>query len=477
MRFDRMDQRSRRRNHHQKTSWQVDLNAGREQAGLLRVDCPTKKHVNSREFLQVCDLADVVARSLSSILAAQSIKTSDELLTPSPIYDDGSLTETLKKVLDSLLKMTSLRSTGFFLLNPSGTELAMHVDLHRDGQTIPHSRRALSSSQIDQDALFGQLITVRIDEHDVADWMPEGCKLAVCVAVRSSNDPIGTLWAFDRRIRRLTNGDKLAMESVATRIGHLLEHAVLRQESADKERIYSEVEAATGNKPAELISQSLGDGAIEVASRCLSYSELGGDMSEVIVEGDRAVIGVGDASGHSLPATIIMSNVRGSLYTLASDMTAEMSSAEMMARMNDALYGVSQTHQFMTMMAGNLDAKKREFTFTNAGHPPLVFCRDGEVSLIDSHGMLLGVMKGTGYDSATVELLPGDVLACYTDGISEAADSGRRMFKPEGVAASVKRLAQGTAEEIRDGLWRDVDRHLGANKCDDDRTILVLKGN
>ena len=461
-----------RRSAHQQTSWQVNL-AGHQQSGLLRIDKPTKKSAD-REFMQACDLADVIAEILARVLSGEEIEKTESELQAAAAGPD-TLPQTLTKVLDNCLKLTGLRSAGFFLLSADGQTLRMRADKHRDGQVIPSPRRRVGESPFDLRALGEGSTLLRRDEENAGVWMPESCKLGVVTPVRTSTDPVGTLWAFDRRSRRISPRDMHVFESVAARIGHLLEHAVLKRESIDKQRLSSEMAAAYGNKPTEVIDATLCDGTIGISSRCLSCTELGGDMSEIITEGDQAMIGLGDASGHSLPAAIVMSVVRGAFRALCAETHGRIESSEMMARINRALVGTSQSHQFMTMVCGHLNGATRELTFTNAGHPQPVLYRDGEVTMLDSDGMLLGVLDSADYGKQRVQLRSGDVLAIYTDGISEASDEGRRMFKPEGVAASVRRHASLRADEIRDRIWQDVEDHLAGEACDDDRTVLVMK--
>ena len=462
-----------RRSAHQKTSWQATLSAGHQQSGLLRIDQPTRKAPDG-EFLRACDLADVIAEILARVVSGEAIEKSEAEMLAAPAGPE-TLAQTLGKVLDNCLKLTGLRSAGFFLLSADGRSLRMRADHHRDGQVIPARRRAVGESPYDLKALSNGSLLLRREEEGAGVWMPDSCKLGVVTPVRTSTDPVGTLWAFDRRSRRLAPRDMHVFESVAARIGHLLEHAVLRRESIDKQRLSSEMAGAMGNKPTEVIDATLCGGAVGISSRCLSCTELGGDMSEIITEGDQAMIGLGDASGHSLPAAIVMSTVRGAFRALCAETHGRIEADEMMCRINRALVGTSQSHQFMTMVCGHLNGATRELTFTNAGHPQPVLYRDGEVTMLDSDGMLLGVLDSADYGKQRLQLRAGDVLAIYTDGISEASDPGRRMFKPEGVAASVRRHAERSAPEIRDAIWRDVEDHLAGDPCDDDRTVLVMK--
>lgn len=460
---------------HQITSWQSDLRVGHYRAGWLHIDVPTRKSVVSTEFLNICDLADVVTQALTNILSVESIENTEPLLGGGVLAKPLTLKQKLENILDGLLKLTGLRSAGFFLLEPGGSTLRLRVQRHKDGQVIPHHDRSLGESPIDQRVLDQRRVIFRRDEGMPSKWTPSNCKLGIATVVASAGNPVGTLWAFDRRIRRLPPRELDIVDSAAAKIGSVLEKAVSTYESDERQRLNNEISAATGNKPSEIIEVQMGGGSIDIASRCLSCTELGGDMSEVIVEGNDAIIGVGDASGHSLPATIVMSNVRGALYALARDSNASRDSDQLMGRINDALEGVTQSHQFVTMVVGHLKATTREFSFTNAGHPPLILWRNGEIRQLGVDGMLLGVLRGTVYERSYLQLEPGDVVTCYTDGIAEAEDHSGKMFRTEGVIESVKRHAHRSAREIRDGIWRDVEQHVAGVPIEDDRTILVMK--
>lgn len=475
LRFCPTGQTQQGRQSHQQTSWQCDLRVGHYRAGWLHVDVPTRKSVDTTEFLDVCDMADLVAQTLTSVLAAESIDQAEPLLGGGQVSKNQTIAQQIDVVLEGMLKLTGLRSAGFFLLEPGASDLRLRVSRHRDGQVIPMPYRSLGDSPLDQRALDQRLVVFRRDDGMPARWMPDNCKLGVVAAVKSNADPVGTLWSFDRRIRRLTPREQHIIESVAARIGSILQTAVLIHESEDRYRLTCEITAASANKPIELIEESMSGGEIEIASRCLPCAELGGDVSEVIIDGDEAVIGVGDASGHNLPATIVMSNLRGALYALAHSPTASHDSDQIMSRINDALEGVTQPHQFVTMVVGHLNATTRELTFTSAGHPPMILYRDGEVRLMESHGMLLGVIRGAEYERTVLKLQSGDIICCYTDGVIEVEDRERRMFKTEGIGACVQKYAHLPARGILDGIWQDVETHLGGSRCEDDRTVLILK--
>ena len=472
----------------QQTLWRSDLRDGAQRCGWLRIDRPQRRRRDA-SFLHACRVAEAVVPTLSLVLADpcdSAVRTSESDDTTG---SHETLGETLVQLLKNLLKLTGLRSAGFFLRTADGTGLTLRAQTHRDGQVIPQGSRTLADSPHDRAAMGRARSLLKRTGSDLpsdlwqeADaWLPDSCQLGVCEPVATSGDPadvLGTLWAFDRRARRLTRRDGQIIESVAARLGQVLEKAVLHHESAESQRLTADLLAATGNTPDDFGHFTLAGGAVEIATRCHAHSAVGGDLCEVLPYGasDRhAVIGLGDASGHSLPAAMVMATVRGSLRALALDETLRLESDAIMRRLNNALVGVAQSHQFMTMVAGHLDAGAGRLTFTNAGHPLPVIVRGDEYETPPSHGMLLGVFEDADYECQTLDLRPGDVVVLYTDGLAEAQGPCRSMFKTDGVVQSVLARRDESAEAIRDGLWADVDAHLDGLPFDDDRTVLVLK--
>ena len=479
--------------------WQCDLRDGHHRSGWIRIDQPTGRPRDT-SFLRACELVSAVVPTLSVVLAepcsTDSMLGEDDFTSEQP----ETLTQTITQVLENLLKLTGLRSAGFFLRSADGCGLILRTEMHRDGQVIPHARRSLETSPFDLLALKGQRSLVRREESDLPadlwqpgdEWLPDSCQLGMCEPVMAAHAPgdgsgvLGTLWVFDRRARRLARREVEIVASVAARLGQILERAVFVKESADRQRLTNDLLAASENTPDDLSETILAGGRIEVATRCHAHSSVGGDLCEVLVYGDegeeQAVLALGDASGHSLPATMVMATVRGALRALSLDETLRIESDAIMNRLNKALVGVAQSHQFMTMVTGHIDAAAGHLTFTNAGHPPPVLIRRDDagepvVELPGSHGMLLGVFEDADYERLTVDLRPGDVMVVYTDGLAEAAGPDRCMFKTDGVAASTLAHLGKSAAEIRDEIWADVESHLAGIPCDDDRSLMVLKVN
>jgi sigma-B regulation protein RsbU (phosphoserine phosphatase) len=185
---------------------------------------------------------------------------------------------------------------------------------------------------------------------------------------------------------------------------------------------------------------------------------------------------VGDGSGDSIPAAIVMTAARGALHACLETSPGDIPSPERMLEIvNRALFRVTACQQFLTLIIGIFDDDTGLFTYSNAGHPPPLYIRDGEVRSLESQGMLLGVVEAADYSSATLPVGPGDLLVLFSDGIVEARSESQEMFCNDGILAALDGQTSGTACDILENIWQRYEAHTGGRNLDD-RTLVILKG-
>jgi sigma-B regulation protein RsbU (phosphoserine phosphatase) len=290
---------------------------------------------------------------------------------------------------------------------------------------------------------------------------------------------MGTLWAYDRRGRMPGDRELHVLQSIAAQVAAVLERAVLLRESASQLRLQRELEVCSestrGGDVASLIGEEAG---FEAAGACTSRYEIGGDLCELVpLEPGRTVVAVGDASGDSIPAALVMSSVRGALRTLSQVDGIEPGDRtdRIVQRLSRSLYDLTPAHQFMSLFYGLYDRPTRTLTYTNAGHPTPLLLHDGQISTLNSHGMLLGVLPDATYERSSLVLAPGDVLVLYSDGVSEAMSRRRQMFRSDGIVGALRGQAVRSARELFERIWNGLAEHVAGHDGGDDRTLLVLK--
>jgi sigma-B regulation protein RsbU (phosphoserine phosphatase) len=138
----------------------------------------------------------------------------------------------------------------------------------------------------------------------------------------------------------------------------------------------------------------------------------------------------------------------------------------------------SDNGTFVTAFYGIFDPESRTLDYSCAGHnPPRVKrCADGSVlSLDEARGLPLGLFEvGYPYEQARVELVQGDQVIFYTDGITEAVGADGDQYGVDRLDQAIE-LCQLNADDIIASILADLDRFTGGRPAEDDRTLLVAK--
>jgi serine phosphatase RsbU (regulator of sigma subunit) len=131
---------------------------------------------------------------------------------------------------------------------------------------------------------------------------------------------------------------------------------------------------------------------------------------------------------------------------------------------------------FATLFVGAYDSGARTLTYVSCGQEPGLVWRAaiGAVEELPATGAVLGGFEDATFDETTVPLAPGDVLAAFTDGLTEVGPDRGSMLGVEGMAALLKERApaQPSAADIVSGLVAAVDAY-GQGGVQDDIALLV----
>ncbi|WP_053227600.1 ATP-binding SpoIIE family protein phosphatase [Solirubrobacter soli] len=181
-------------------------------------------------------------------------------------------------------------------------------------------------------------------------------------------------------------------------------------------------------------------------------NEVGGDFYDVFQQGDGSwALVVGDVCGKGPQAAAVTALAR---YTLRAHAVAGLRPSYMLARLNDALLR-QRAPGFVTVALARLELHERGATLelATAGHPLPIVAHDGSARPLGDVGTPLGIVERPDLPEVSLELEPGDLLAFYTDGVTEAAAPRRLLSEAE--------LAALVAEHAADGAARVVERLEG----------------
>jgi sigma-B regulation protein RsbU (phosphoserine phosphatase) len=210
------------------------------------------------------------------------------------------------------------------------------------------------------------------------------------------------------------------------------------------------------------------------AARMIPATTMGGDFYDYIELPDGEVgLVIADVSGHGVPAAFFMAVARTNLRELA---VRHVDPGACLAQTNDALCGQNPLDLFVTVFYCILEPTTGLLRYANGGHnPPYVRRASGPIEPLDgTGGLVLGAMRGVEYPTHTMQLLRGDRLVLYTDGVTEACNPTAELYGVNRLVDEVHIHGGGTPAALVERICQSVTDFAGAAPQSDDITLTVL---
>ncbi|MEW6360209.1 MAG: SpoIIE family protein phosphatase [Planctomycetota bacterium] len=185
--------------------------------------------------------------------------------------------------------------------------------------------------------------------------------------------------------------------------------------------------------------------------RYYPHGQVGGDFYDVFPVGkDGFGVFLADVQGHGVSAALYTMTLK-TLVEKHGDIAGDPD--RFMGAINQDLARFLTEGGFASAFYAVVNVAENRVAYTNAGHPPPLLFRaqDGSVEQLGGEGMLLGLLPDLAYDCSTTVLSPGDLLLCYTDGVTEVANQDEKMMGMDGLATCL-------SEEAREGEVGAIDR-------------------
>jgi phosphoserine phosphatase RsbU/P len=188
----------------------------------------------------------------------------------------------------------------------------------------------------------------------------------------------------------------------------------------------------------------------------------------------RLVVVIADVAGKSVPAALLMATLQASLRTIAGE---GASVADLVTRLNRYASAYSlDGRRFTTAVLCEYDTASRRLTYVNAGHnAPILRRANGTLEKLEKGGLPLGIKVDASYETASLELHPGDALVFFTDGVVEAFNESGEEFGNERWLATIRGLPDWNGHLCLRYLMERVDQFVGTTRQADDITCLVFR--
>jgi serine phosphatase RsbU (regulator of sigma subunit)/catechol 2,3-dioxygenase-like lactoylglutathione lyase family enzyme len=213
---------------------------------------------------------------------------------------------------------------------------------------------------------------------------------------------------------------------------------------------------------------------LEYAGLCLQARQVGGDYFDFLELGQQRLgLVIGDVSGKGIAAALLMANLQANLR---SQCALALTHPELFLRsVNRLFYENTSDSAFASLFFAEYNDDTRCLRYANCGHlSALVLRPDNTCYRLDSTGTLLGLFKDWDCPTAEYQLEPGDLLALYTDGITEAQNGDGAEFGEEHLINSLRRHRSQPCQQAVEAITEEV---RGVNPTDqhDDITLILAK--
>jgi serine phosphatase RsbU (regulator of sigma subunit) len=244
--------------------------------------------------------------------------------------------------------------------------------------------------------------------------------------------------------------------------------------AVEQERLRRELELSRLIQTEMLPRGSLRSGPAEISGVSIPAREVGGDFFNYFVLPDgRLALLVGDVSGKGVSAALLMANIQA---TLRARLPHETNLAELADHLDRELDQNTPGSVYLTLFIGILETDGRLLRYVNAGHnPQFVLRAGGGIAPLGSTGMPIALYAGHGYKEARTELLAGDLLFFYTDGLVETENEQKEMFGSERLQALLEQERSQDIDAILHHVEQTITQFRGAAEPFDDATMMALR--
>ena len=215
---------------------------------------------------------------------------------------------------------------------------------------------------------------------------------------------------------------------------------------------------------------------LDYAGVCLQARHVGGDYYDFLALGqERLGLLIGDVAGKGIAAALLMANLQANLrsqFVLAREQPHVL-----LRSVNRLFYQNTAENAYATFFFAEYDSPARRLRYANCGHLPTLLLRhDGTLERLEPTGTVLGLFPE--WDSPTLEcqIFPGDMLALYTDGVTESFNEMEEEFGEERLVEALRRHREQPAEAMVASIVEDIQRFSAAEQHDD-ITLIVAKFN
>ena len=260
----------------------------------------------------------------------------------------------------------------------------------------------------------------------------------------------------------------------------------------EKERLQAEIEIAREVQEQLYPKMAPVLKTLHITGKCHPARMVSGDYYDYqLLPGNQLAIAIGDVAGKGISAALLMATIQAALRMelrtslerlegLAAPASTpssgyRLSTAQMVSDLNQQLYATTSPEKYATFCFALYDETSGTVTYTNAGHLPPILIRNGTATSLDVNGTVVGAFPFSKYNESQIGLESGDLLVCYTDGITEPENEYGEMFGEERLIELVSKNADREETRIIETVMEAVRQWTNSPELTDDMTVVLAR--
>ncbi|MGH9831949.1 MAG: PP2C family protein-serine/threonine phosphatase [Blastocatellia bacterium] len=213
---------------------------------------------------------------------------------------------------------------------------------------------------------------------------------------------------------------------------------------------------------------------LDYAGICIQARQVGGDYYDFLDLGrERLGLVIGDISGKGIAAALLMANLQANLRNQCA--IALDQPERLLRSVNRLFYENTTESSYATFFFSEYDDREQRLRYANCGHLCALLLRsDGAVERLDSTSTVLGLFEEWDCSIGERRLYSGDILALYTDGVTEAFNDAEEEFGEQRLIETLRRHRELSSQSLVEAIVDDVQQ-FSPHEQHDDLTLIVAK--